>query len=128
MDKFKLINGWTKEKVKARLLERVPKKGSYKKFKIAGESRITCLYRNAKGKSCAAGAFIPDEEYNSSFENEHVFKVMTDGKLHSNFPLATAGMRQLQLVHDTYVEVQGTHQEVSLHNLLNEWIDNETEE
>lgn len=35
-----------------------------------------CLYRGPNGTKCAIGLIIPDEEYDSSFENERANKVL----------------------------------------------------
>lgn len=116
MYKHKLINGWTKETVKARIRERVPQEGC--------ASDNTCLYRNAKGKSCAAGAFIPDALYKTSMERQPIQSVIRDNKLDvSLFPFNEHSMSRFQDIHDNTVS--------NGENVIDElvkFIDNDTEE
>lgn len=53
MEKFKLINGWTKERV----LEQVKK---YNKGLPATVRNQACAYLTEDGNRCAVGCFIPD--------------------------------------------------------------------
>ncbi len=57
---MKLINGWTKETVLAKVKERNNGKKCADTFGV-------CKYR-LEGNCCIAGCFIPDEVYNPSME------------------------------------------------------------
>ena len=103
---YELINGWTKERMVARLTEVFEGKTK------CGVGK-TCFYRKDRAHdtvvlsenaafACAAGAFISDEE------SDQLWHAGRDsdwwGETHQDIamsaPLATDGMRAMQSVHD----------------------------
>jgi len=60
MNKIKLINGWTKEKVMAQVMKY--NKGERALFFSEKHNVVqdTCVYEDKDGNRCAVGCFIPD--------------------------------------------------------------------
>lgn len=108
---YKLINGWTKQELMKKIeLE-------FKGKSLAHETARTCLYRGPEGKKCAVGLFIPDDLYNSAFENRSYFALTNKNpELLKFMPLNAESMDALQFVHDTS-KIETTKEEIL------KWID-----
>ena len=127
MSKFKTINGWTKEKMKAQIRAKntgVPsilrKSNDYPTDKNQLFQEI-CAYRGIGGNCCAAGCFIPDEEYSPKLEGKSVIVLSATG-LDFKWPLSREGMAEMQTVHDGY---KG---ETDMRDVLCDWIDHRVED
>lgn len=58
MEKFQCINGWTKEKMIAKVLAEF--KGKAEEVGHGPYSVSRCAYKTVDGKKCAVGMFIPE--------------------------------------------------------------------
>jgi hypothetical protein len=89
---YKIINGWTKDK----MIKHIEKNFKGKSF----INNDDCLYRTEDGRKCAVGLFIPDDKYRESMENIWVPNVVRDYGLEEFMPLNNLGLSALQRVHD----------------------------
>jgi len=115
MTTYKTINGWTKEKMKERIRERVPTYG-------ARSNEGGCVYRTNTGKSCAVGAFIPDDIYSSDMDDSvaTVSELLDDyPELDKIFPVAIQGLEKMQDLHD----IEACNNKSVIEPLC-DWIDN----
>lgn len=125
-NKFKTINGFTKESMIAVL------KKQFKGQALEGDGN--CRFLTSEGKKCAVGCFIPDDKYNDCIEGLGVdastivdkntptgVKARFFRENYTKFmPLNYSGMGAFQAYHDcklTYVE----HVEAQLNMLIN-WV------
>src|SRR5271165_456575 len=89
--KYKCQNGWTKEDMIAHV---------FLNFKGRSVRKYNCLYRGPKGKQCAVGMFIPDEQYTPEMEGK-VPNTDTGSLFKSiKFPLKLHAMDDFQTSHD----------------------------
>lgn len=89
---FKTANGWTKAKIKKHVIAN---------FK--GQSVIdkVCQYRGEDGAKCAIGMFMPDSEYEETFEGKGVSLLLKDNPhLEKFMPLKGDGLNHFQDAHD----------------------------
>ena len=93
---MKLINGWTKEKVRSHLSQNFQGKSAYFDEEIDGE---VCRYRIGD-KKCVVGCFIPYEKYHKSMEGLAASSIIQDNKISKLMPLKTEDMNLWQTVHD----------------------------
>lgn len=94
--KYKLINGWTKDRV----IEQIEQKNG---FKQCVGHRGDCKYRGQNGSACFVGAFIPDSEYCTSFDvGIDAFRLLmvASPDLQRHMPLEPMGMNMIQTIHD----------------------------
>lgn len=112
MDKYKTINGWTKEKMKAQI----------KKMNTGYASMVegsgVCAYRgvdpSGQRNACAVGCFIPDEKY-SALMDRGIGIVVTElfnqfPNIMSDMPLPEEALVSMQRVHDRiHPSSQTTH-------------------
>ena len=116
----KIINGWTKESMKAAI----------KKYNKGYPSRTqimkSCLYLNPEdGNRCAVGCFIPDDsDALQSFLGAHDVLIIYP-ELKDIMPLSSVGLRFFQAIHDRYEPETGS---LSLHEELFDFIDNKCTE
>lgn len=95
MEKFKTINGWTKEKMKAIVSDR-PFDGPAK----TADGRF-CSYLSADGNKCAAGLFIPNDNVDAQAHEGPVWDLLhAFPELSDVFPLTKNGMSEFQRAHD----------------------------
>lgn len=116
---YKLQNGWTKESMKARIIERVPR--DYKCM-----SGAECCYLDHNGKTCAVGAFIPDKHEGQDFEGQADLLLDNFPDLIASMPLEEEGLMNFQNIHDNYNDISSNRR--PLHDVLCDWIDNNVKE
>lgn len=74
---------------------------------VIDDEKIACRYRRSDGARCAVGVFIPDNEYDSSYENFNAKKVgerankLGHVELSDFLSLHATLLRDLQRIHDT---------------------------
>ena len=102
---FPAINGWTKEKMKARINEGMLDHKSKKPYRNG--SSYFCAYRGADGNACAAGVFIPDGDYEEWMDDQDTKGgtgidsiLKTKPFLANSLPIELHGMKNLQECHD----------------------------
>lgn len=97
------INGWTKAEIVAQIKAAVPRNG------CAQPGTTNCAYRNARGKACAVGAFVPDDVYHPDMDYNtplvsHVLETFPG--LLSYMPLPTDALSRMQHLHDLHVQLR----------------------
>ncbi len=95
MQKFKLRDGWTKQKV----MEQFKQMNNGTKAMRNSD----CAYRTDEGNACAVGAFIPEELYNVRWDNDPILAdslIKEVPELDKFMPLNKTGMRRMQKYHD----------------------------
>lgn len=115
---FKIINGWTKEKMKAQILV---KNNGYQ-----SRNGSMCAYRSQDGNRCAAGCFIPDDKYRANMECNSVRGILLEDHygLLSLFPLDQLGMTMLQGAHDNC----SSQDSEDMREVLCRWVDQNCED
>lgn len=110
--KYKCINGWTKEKMKAQI--KLKNNG----MRAVDPWGIICLYRTPDGNACAIGCFIPDNNqairYNCPIDTIH-------HQVKEYMPIELTGLIELQFLHDR-------NEKDNLHDVLFYWIDENVED
>lgn len=97
---FKVINGWTKEK----MIEHVKNNFKGKSFKDDDRYSV-CVYRGMNSKKCAAGMFIQDEDYLNIMEGTNIGALMVRyTKIERSMPLTYEAMNMFQESHDSSLE------------------------
>lgn len=84
----------------------------YKHLKTQGKPALNqsgiCSYRGASGLKCAIGCLIPDNLYNSVFEQKTVSLLYSENLLEEIFPGITEEeaffLERMQVIHDSYFE------------------------
>lgn len=114
---FKVINGWTKEKMK----EQIRLRNNGKKSLMFKNGRI-CLYRSSEGNHCAAGCFIDDEFLTEGLIQQNGIASEMPLEILNKFPLEPDGMDKMQTIHDF------ANAEVNMRDVLCTWIDENVEE
>lgn len=109
---FKVINGWTKEKMKEQI--RLKNNGTQ-----AADDTM-CVYRTGDNNACAAGCFISDDDVKSI---GNVVVGLLPSNILSKFPLEPYGMRVMQKKHDNSERTDG-----DMRDILCKWIDENVEE
>ena len=100
---MRTINGWTKEKMKAQIMERNIGKASM----IHG---FGCAYQGADGNACAVGCFLPKDYNLEDFESGNsgatdVLKLIERfPDLRNLMPLDVYDLKNLQVVHDSFAD------------------------
>lgn len=112
--KYKIINGWTKKKMKQAILE------GNNGTRSTGASGA-CLYRGLNGNKCAVGCFIPDGRYCESFESGDLSDVLQEIEA----PLDYIGMVRMQRRHDSR-RVENENENIAI--ALCQWIDDNCQE
>lgn len=132
---YKLINGYTKESLKAKILKN--NTGSTALYKQLAESdneycaegdvlNEYCVYFNpVDGNRCAVGCCIPDDFIEENAEELHEEVCIKEllsrfPELEESMPMSIKGLDVFQRVHDRH-KAPG-----SLHDKLCDWIDNNT--
>lgn len=92
MEKFKLANGWTKERAL-----RVLFAGNNGERAVGG---ITCKYLTSDGNKCAVGCFIPDGHPLQNMDLSVAHAAERYPEIIGMMPLSSSGMRKLQMAHD----------------------------
>lgn len=90
---FKVINGWTKEKMKEHIVNNF-------KGKATGKNEIQCEYKTQDGRKCAVGMFIPEDCYESSMDGSVNSLLFYWPKVILHMPLEEDGLTKMQLIHD----------------------------
>lgn len=116
--KFKTINGWNKERMKAEIMARMLDHKSYEDS-WNDSTCCQCMYRAEDGNRCAVGVFIPDDKYDESMDRDLNVYHLLEGfpELKQVMPLETGGLLEMQEVHDA------TPVGVDPRPRLCEWID-----
>jgi hypothetical protein len=91
--KYKLINGWTKNKMKEYIVK-------YNKNTPAVDNQ-TCVYETEDGNRCAIGIFIPDS-FKIALKFDSGVKKLLDKypELNDYMPLEIEGLKRMQDIHD----------------------------
>lgn len=102
---YKIINGWTKEKMIKAIMEGNKGTKSNMKYKLGSQEFDRCLYRSPDGNKCAAGCFIPDHLFHPRMDkngpDNSIGGVLESyPELRAKMPLGLDGMRALQCMHD----------------------------
>lgn len=99
---YKLINGWTKEKVLAQV-----KKYNNGKQALAvgidkfGSAAPMCMYKTPDGNRCFVGAFIPDNHPGLMLENANAPRLLRRyPDLSAHMPFEGYALLSFQGVHD----------------------------
>jgi hypothetical protein len=116
---YQLINGWTKEKMKAQIRAKNNGKRSMLPQDVP-HSGNGCVYETSDGNHCFAGCFIPEGHIGMHLIGGASFLVAKYQDLGAILPLSGREMQELQNVHDTWQQVPGG---ISLHEAADQWID-----
>lgn len=88
------INGWTKQSTIEHL------KKEFKGYSYNLEKGL-CMYRGPNGTKCAIGCFIPDDAYNSAFEQSVIRDLIKwSPELLKYMPIREDLLQQFQGAHD----------------------------
>jgi hypothetical protein len=114
MSKYTPINGWTRESMKARIMARNTGVPARDGTGIGAQ----CVYLTADGKNaCAVGCFI-DPAHDATLYVGIVYKMLcTYPELIPSMPLGSAGLSDMQAVHDA------TYSDEDIRVKLCAWID-----
>lgn len=113
--KYKTINGWTKDKMKAQVRA---KNNGHRSTKAGG-----CAYESTDGNRCAAGCFIPDGHAALGYGDFIDMLIARYPELANYMPLEfNHDMYKFQLAHDTASD------EEDVREVLCEWIDKNVED
>lgn len=102
---YKAINGWTKDKILEQLDKRMPDEG-------AATRDGNCCYLTDEGKTCAIGAFIPENLYKKEWDDRKVdvSSIIRESKeVEAVMPFCMNGLIPLQQLHDHWAtDLTGT--------------------
>lgn len=113
--KYKTINGWTKESMKAAIA-----KGN--KGKRAYDEEYGCLYLTEDGNKCAIGCFIPDGHKAQRDSVTASLLTLKFPDLDRTMPIEGEGLSRLQLIHDSAPSLSDPR------SALYAWIDKNVED
>ena len=113
---FKVINGWTKERMKETIRER---NNGTKSVNNTGYCQYKRVDVGQKPNHCAVGCFIPDTEYDENLEGQGTipYLLVNFPNLARFMPLDNLPMLTMQRLHD------GAACDVDLRDVLCNWID-----
>lgn len=92
---FRAKIGWTKEKIMAQIMAKNLGYAAY------SDRTSSCFYRQDDGNCCLVGAFIPEDHYDSSMEDNDAEHVINEYALEDFMPLSPQGMEKMQRFHDS---------------------------
>lgn len=124
MNKYKLVNGWTKETVMAQIkkynngrrAERIPNP--------SWPDIVVCAYQASNGNRCAVGCFIPDDHKALSGFNGATELVRKYRDLAKLMPFEGRALEAFQESHDSFIK---NFSNPSVHKVIEAFLNNYVE-